>query len=82
MSAHAYIAYADVPEQLRAAAVPHRDGITDAQLVALDECPISGEITRVAAGIQIEYSWPRDLRLRHALVDWFTRHGIHFTVVM
>lgn len=82
MSAHAYIQYADVPESLIDSALRHRDAVTAAQLIAFDECPFSGEISESERGAQIEYVWPRSLDLRHALGDWFTHHGIHFTVVM
>lgn len=85
MSAHAYIQYADVPEQLLESALRHRDTVTGAYLIAFDDCPFSGEITELlgsSGGAQIEYAWPHSLDLRHALGDWFTHHGIHFTVVM
>ncbi|RQQ37081.1 phage portal protein [Burkholderia stagnalis] len=82
MSAHAYIFYSDVPERLVESVVRHTDSITDAQLVAFDGCPYSGEITETEHGMQIEYAWPVDVAYRHALGDWFTHHGISFTVVM
>lgn len=83
MSAHAYIQYADVPEQLLDSALRHRDTVTGAHLIAFDNCPFSGEISETSAGVtQIEYAWPHSIELRHALGDWLTHHGIHFTVVM
>ncbi|MGU7784900.1 phage portal protein [Burkholderia sp. PU8-34] len=82
MSAHAYIFYADVPERLAESAVRHVDSITQAHLIAFDECPFSGEISETRSGTQIEFPWPRVVSLRHALGDWLTHHGINFTVVM
>lgn len=82
MSAHAYIQYADVPERLIESALRHHDSVTGAHLIAFDNCPFSGELTETERGTQIEYAWPHSLELRHALGDWFTHHGIHFTVVM
>ncbi|WP_018435337.1 hypothetical protein [Paraburkholderia atlantica] len=82
MSAHAYIQYADIPEQLLESAVRHRDEVNGAQLVALDQCPFSGQITETESGSQIEYPWPHNSGLRHALGDWLTHNGISFTVVM
>ena len=82
MSAHAYIQYADVTEQLIESALRHHDNVTGAQLIAFDDCPFSGEISETSdGGTQIEYAWPNSLVLRHALGDWFTHHGIAFVVV-
>ncbi|MFP4889297.1 phage portal protein [Paraburkholderia sp. EG304] len=83
MSAHAYILYDAVPEQLIDSALRHRDTVTGAELIAFDNCPFSGEIRETSSGVtQIEYAWPHSPNLRHALDDWFTHNGIHFTVVM
>lgn len=82
MTAHAYIFYSDVPERLVESAVRHVDSITQAQLIAFDECPFSGEITETQHGTQIEFPWPINRMLRHAIGDWLTHHGINFTVVM
>jgi hypothetical protein len=82
MSAHAYIQYADVPERMIESALRHRDTVTGAQLIAFDNCPLSGEISQTSDGnTQIEYAWPNSLNFRHALGDWFTHHGIAFVVV-
>ncbi|PQV50989.1 phage portal protein [Paraburkholderia sp. BL21I4N1] len=92
MSAHAYIQWADVPQQLIDTSRQHVDEITEAQIVAFDGCPISGQLFQGSAeyvphpadikSLQVEYSFPRAVELRHALVDWFWYHGIHFMVVM
>ncbi|MBB5462893.1 phage portal protein [Paraburkholderia sp. Cpub6] len=83
MSAHAYIQYADVPQQLIDSSGQIIDRDTGAKLIAFDGCPQVGELEVLADGrIQIEYSWARNVDLRHSLADWLTYHGIHFTVVM
>jgi hypothetical protein len=46
MSAAACILYSDVPELLLTSAIRHRDGVTQADLIAFDDCPFSGEICR------------------------------------
>ena len=80
MTAQAYIQYDDVPEALFADA---RWRVDDAgvQLVAFDGCPLVGQVVETSGSVQIEFAWPRNVELRHALGDWFTHHGIHFTVV-
>lgn len=80
MSACTNIFYADVPERLVESALRHRDTVTGAELIAFDECPFSGEITETEHGVKIEYPWPRNGTLRHALGDWFTHHGINFSL--
>lgn len=82
MSAHAYIQYADVPEPLLESARRTIDGVTGAALIQFDGYPHSGELVGGPSDQQIEFAWPRNPELRHTLDDWFTHHGIHFTVVM
>lgn len=83
MSAFAYIQYDDIPAPMIESALRHKDMVTNADLIAFDDCPFSGEISVTSAGItQIEFAWPINRELRHALGDWFTYHGINFTVVM
>ncbi|MFM0210751.1 phage portal protein [Paraburkholderia sediminicola] len=82
MSAHAYIQYGDVPDELTSFGRQHTDEATGAKLIAFEDCPFSGKLDWTENGLQIEYAWPHSLELRHALSDWFTYHGIHFTVVM
>ncbi|QBR00490.1 phage portal protein [Paraburkholderia pallida] len=83
MSAHAYIQYDDVPEALLETALRHRDTLTGARLIAFDNSLFSGEIVDASDGrAQIEFAWPRDVELRHALADWLTYQSISFTVVM
>jgi hypothetical protein len=82
MSAHAYIQWADVPQQLMDSGRQHVDSDTKEKIVAFDGCPLKGQLWETKSGFQVEYSFPRDTERRHALVDWFWYHGIHFTVVM
>lgn len=84
MSAHAYIQWADVPQQLIDSSRQHVDSVTGAKVVAFDGCPVCGEIEdgKRLARIQVQFPFPRALDIRHALVDWLWYHGIHFTVVM
>lgn len=82
MSAHAYIQYADVPEQLLESGQRTVDGATGAALIQFEGYPHSGELIDGPCDLQIEFAWPRDVDLRHVLGDWLTHHGIHFTVVM
>lgn len=82
MSAHAYIQWSDVPQQLMASSRQHVDSVTKEKIVAFDGCPLCGQLTEASTGLQVEYSFPRHPELRHSLVDWFWYHGIHFTVVM
>jgi len=82
VSAHAYIQWADVPQQLMDTSRQHIESETEAKIVAFDGCPFSGQLCDSPDGLQVEYSFPRNPELRHSLVDWFWYHGIHFTVVM
>ncbi|MEM5371343.1 phage portal protein [Paraburkholderia azotifigens] len=84
MSAHAYIQWADVPQNLIDTSRQHVDGVTKAKVVAFDECPVCGEIEdgKPSKSIMVSFPFPRDVSLRHSLVDWLWYHGIHFTVVM
>ncbi|WP_434663501.1 phage portal protein [Paraburkholderia sp. A3BS-1L] len=83
MSAHAYIRYADIPDVLIESSRQRIEGETGAKLISLAGCPLTGQIEVTSGGrVQVEFSWPRLAELRHALDDWFTEHGIHFTVVM
>jgi hypothetical protein len=81
MSAHAYIQWADVPQQLIDTSRQQIDETTHAQIVAFEGCPFSGQLTQ-GKSLQVEYPFPRNPDLRHSLVDWLWYHGIHFTVVM
>ncbi|MEM5384155.1 phage portal protein [Paraburkholderia phymatum] len=81
MSAHAYIQYADVPELLMESARRTIDADTGAALIQFDGYQHCGEIVDGPDDLQIEFAWPRNSDLRHALDDWFTHHGISFTVV-
>jgi hypothetical protein len=83
MSAHAYIQYGDVPQALIGASSQRIDGATQAKLISLPDCPLTGQIDVLSDDrIQIEFPFPRAPELRGALVDWFMHWGIHFTVVM
>ena len=83
MSAHAYIQYADVPQSLIDSSSQRIDSATQAKLIALDGCPLTGQIEVLGdSRIQIEFPFPRAIELRNALVDWLMHWGIHFTVVM
>jgi hypothetical protein len=86
MSAHAYIHYADVPDQLTASSSQHVDSVTGAKMIAFDGCPLTGQIdARNPAEpmrLQVEFPFPRNAELRHQLEDWFFHWGIHYTVVM
>ncbi|WP_296652836.1 phage portal protein [Paraburkholderia sp.] len=81
VSAHAYIQYADVPESLLETARRTVDGESSAALIQFDGYPHSGEIVDGTGDLQIEFVWPRDPALRHALGDWLTHHGISFVVI-
>ena len=81
MSAHAYVQYADVPERLIESACRTVDGETGAALIQFDGYPHSGELVEGANDVQIEFAWPRNPELRHALDDWLTHNGISFVVV-
>ncbi|MBN3758172.1 phage portal protein [Paraburkholderia sp. Tr-20389] len=80
MTAQAYIQYDDVPETLLDDARWRVDD-TGVQFVGFDGCPLIGQVVETPEGVQIEFAWPHSTELRHALGDWFTHHGIHFTVV-
>jgi hypothetical protein len=82
MSAHAYIQYADVPDELTASSRQNIDDVTQAKMVAFDGCPLVGQLDPVGDRMQVEYPFPRDANLRTQLVNWFFHWGIHFTVVM
>jgi len=82
MSAHAYIQYADVPDNLTASSRQHIDDVTKAKMVAFDGCPLVGQLDPVGDRLQVEYPFPRNDDLRNQLVQWFVHWGIHFTVVM
>ena len=82
MSAHAYIHYADVPEQLLETARRTVDADTGAALIQFDGYPYCGELVDGSNDLQIEFTWSRNPELRGPLADWLTHHGIHFTVVM
>lgn len=83
MSAHAYIQYADVPDDLIAASHQRIEGCTGAKLISFAGCPLTGQIDALSDGsLQIEFPWLRAPELRHALGDWFMHWGIHYTVVM
>jgi hypothetical protein len=81
LSAHAYIRYADVPEQLIESARRTVDGETDSELIQFDGYSYCGALVDGPHGLQIEFTWSRNPGLRHALGDWLSRHGIHFEVV-
>jgi hypothetical protein len=80
VTAHAYVQWSDVPQQLVDSSRQHVD-VTGAQIVAFDDCPLCGEIEAIGARIQIEFSFPRTLELRNALIDWLVHWGIPFAVV-
>lgn len=82
MSAHAYVQYADLPEALLTTARRRFECETGLHVIAIEGCPFCGEIRDAGGGVQIEYPWPHNLSLRHALGDWLTHNGIAFTVVM
>ena len=82
MSAHAYIQYADVPDELAASRCQHVDDATQAQMVAFDGCPLIGQLESVGEQLQIEFPFPRSAELRGVLVNWLMHHGISFTVVI
>jgi hypothetical protein len=82
MSAHAYIQYAHVPQPLIDSSSQRVDSATQAKLISIDGCPLTGQIDVLSdKRIQIEFPWPRALELRHALGDWLVYHGIPYTVV-
>ncbi|CAG9262161.1 phage portal protein [Paraburkholderia caribensis] len=80
MTSQAYVQYDDVPEALFERAQWRVDD-SGVRFVAFDGCPLVGLIVESAEGAQIEFAWPHNPELRHALGDWLTHHGIHFTVV-
>ena len=82
MSAHAYIQYADVPEALLESSQRTIDSDTGDALIQFAGYPYCGVLVDGPSDQQVEFAWSRDTDLRHALSDWFTHHGIHFTVVM
>ena len=87
MSAHAYIQWADVPQELISTSQQHVDGITLAKVVAFDGCPFAGELETLdtkprGSVIQVQFAFPRNRDLRNSLIDWFMHHSIPFTVVM
>jgi hypothetical protein len=86
MSAHAYIQWADVPTELARTSKQHVDEPTKAQIVALDGCPLCGEIEKIhgrepATRLQVQFPFPRESTLRDALIDWFMHWGIPFAVL-
>jgi hypothetical protein len=82
MSAHAYIHYADVPDQLTASSRQRVDSLTGAKLISFDDCPLIGQIDVLSDGrVQVEFVWPKLADLRHALGDWLMHHSIPYTVV-
>lgn len=83
MSAYAYIQYSDIPDALIESSRQWVEGPLRVKLISLTGCPIAGQIDVTSGGrVQVEFAWPRLKDLRHALADWFTEQGIHFTVVM
>jgi hypothetical protein len=83
MSAHAYIQYADVPEELTTASSQRVDDVTKAKIIAFPGCPLCGQIEVLGDGrIQVEFPFPRGAELRDVLLDWLVHWGISFTVVM
>ena len=82
MSAHAYIQYADLPQALIDSSSQRVDSATQAKLISIDGCPLSGQIDVLSDNrIQVEFPWPRAPELRRALDDWLLYHGIPYTVV-
>jgi len=83
MSAHAYVQYSDVPLPLIESSRQRVDSATQAKLISIDGCPLTGQIDVLSDNrIQIEFPFPRGAELRGALVDWLMHWRIHFTVVM
>lgn len=82
MTAHAYIFMKDVPSVISVRSVRRFDDGAAVELVAFPECPMIGQITKVEAGEQVEFPFPRDIGLRNSLMDWLAYWGINFTVVM
>lgn len=83
VTAYAYIQWQDVPQTLVASCLRHVEDATGANLVAFDGCPLSGRMDETGEGIlQVEFPFPRNMDLRHSLVDWLMHWGICFTVVM
>jgi hypothetical protein len=84
LTAHTYIFMQDVPRVMTAMAmrVQRQESGGSVEIVAFPECPFVGEVTKVEAGEQIEFPFPRDISLRTALIDWLVYWGINFTVVM
>jgi hypothetical protein len=86
MSAHAYIQWADVPQELISTSQQHVDSITKAKVVAFDGCPFAGELETldakpVGSVIQIQFPVPRNRDLRNSLFDWLIHHSIPYSVV-
>jgi hypothetical protein len=82
MSAHAYIKYGDVPLALIESSRQRVDSATQAKLISIDGCPLTGQIDVLSdSRIQIEFPWPRAAELRYALGDWLVYHGIPYMVV-
>lgn len=81
MSAHAYIHWADVPQELIDSSKQHIDPDTREQIIAFKGCPLSGVIEQTQKGLQVEFPMPRLAELRHGLADWFLHWGINYYVV-
>jgi hypothetical protein len=80
MSAHACIRWGDVPQPLVDSSRQHVDTVTQAQLVAFNDCPFVGEIDQLPDHLQVSFPFPRDIGLRNSLIDWLIHWGINFTV--
>ncbi|PVY34581.1 hypothetical protein C7413_107117 [Paraburkholderia silvatlantica] len=77
------IQWGDIPQALIDSSRQRIDEAQKLQLIALDGCPFSGELTRLAGGrLQLDFPFPRNPALREQLIEWALHWGISFTVVV